>query len=67
MELADLGSFSKKPVWVLTSHFPHLLKEDITNPRCYTNNSGDGKMLIIKTKTIIESISFILTLFQSLP
>lgn len=46
MELADLGYFSKKPVWVLTSHFLHLLNEEIISPHCSMNNSGDDKMLI---------------------
>ena len=69
MEIADLGSSSEKSMWVLTSYFL-LSNGDVTCPGCSTDNSGDGKVLIviviiiIITKAMIANISFMLILFS---
>lgn len=67
MEIADLGSSSEKSMCVLTSYFL-LSNGGVTCPGCSTDNSGDGKVLIviviIITKAMIANISFMLILFS---
>ena len=53
MEIADLGSSSEEPVWVLTFFG---VNGDVTCSGCSADNSGAGKMLI--TKVIIATNSF---------